>query len=273
MVLFAAATLAGMVCSCDKGNDNKKKGDKEGGEEEEAAALIDIDGAFTDWDALKDVTTIECPADALYPALKKAKLAIDEKYLYAYVEYEILEGQSTVPFEIIVNADNNDESGGKEWLFKGADEATYCGYEYNIETELGFLKEGKIVNIDGTVKVYDEDDDTKLIKEYPDGSIYEFRGPDGAEGWDDLVEGYEFSEDGSYLFPISRAVMKSAGVIEEGVAKVEISVLREDMEIKVNTIKVGLIAFDDDWATAGCLPQGPASGTTIGQADMQKLDL
>lgn len=261
MILLAAATLAGMVCSCDKGNDNKKKGDKEGGEEE-AAALIDIDGAFTDWDALKDVTTIECPADALYPALKKAKLAADDKCLYAYIEYEILEGQSTVPFEIIINADNNDETGGKEWLFKGADEATYCGYEYNIETENGFLKDGKIVDING-----------KLESGELDGSIYEFRGPDGLEGWDDPVEGYEQTEDGSYLFPISRGVMKSAGVIEEGIAKVEISVLREDMEIKVSTIKVGLIAFDDEWGTAGCLPQGSANGTSIGQADMQKLDL
>ena len=40
-----------------------------------------------------------------------------------------------------------------------------------------------------------------------------------------------------------------------------------------SSIKVGLIVFTDDWETAGCLPQGPASGTTIGQADMQKLDL
>lgn len=266
MVLFAALAVAAFVSSCGK-DDGKKKGNNEGGGEEEEPALIAVDGDFADWDAIKDVTTIECPEDAFFPALKKAKLAADAKNIYAYIEYEPVEGQAVAPFEMIINADNDDETGGKEWLFKGADEATYCGYEYCAESENGFIREGKVVDMSSKDVVFEDG------SSHPDGSVYEFKGPNGLEAWDDLVEGYTFSDDGSYLFDVARGVIHSAGVIEGGIAKVEISVSREDMEIPGSTIKVGLIVFTDDWETAGCLPQGPASGTTIGQADMQKLDL
>ena len=103
MVLFAALAVAAFVSS--------KKGNNEGGDEEEPA-LIAVDGDFADWDAIKDVTTIECPEDAFFPALKKAKLAADAKNIYAYIEYEPVEGQAVAPFEMIINADNDDETGG-----------------------------------------------------------------------------------------------------------------------------------------------------------------
>ena len=256
MILLAAATLVGMVCSCDKGNDNKKKGDKEGGEEE-AAALIDIDGAFTDWDALKDAVTLTAPEKPYYPDLKKAKLAADDNNIYAYIEYEIQEGQELAPINFQINADMKDDTGAKNYLFTGTDGIGECGYEYCIESEAGFYKEGKIVPI-------------------TDGVLYEYIGPDGGDAWDDPVEGFEQDPDtGCYLKNIGGGLLSCAGVLEGSLAKVEFAISREDMEFTSSSIKIGIITFivpPADWETSGSLPQLDGE-TSVGAAPLVELSL
>ena len=82
------------------------------------------DNSIADWNALpvQYVAQATCPADAAYIGLKSVKVYADAKYINILVEPNIddLPDLSYVPFEIFLNTDNSDATGGYGDLFTDA---------------------------------------------------------------------------------------------------------------------------------------------------------
>jgi len=83
-------------------------------------------------------------------------------------------------------------------------------------------------------------------------NIYLFDGTHGADAW---------GEGGHLTQQSVTAFVESAGTVKNGVASVEVSVLRSVVNAaKAGNAAVGIVAYDGAWKTTGALPQGEAAG-------------
>lgn len=279
LFLLAVLTVASLAISCKK--DNTKPADKDkdtetvsndpqdGGDD----AVITIGGDFSDWDNLDGVAECELDEDTgfSYPGLLCMKAIADEDYLYIYFQYQLQrtvpqaeegeeggeEGgetmskadeeedypfQTSAPFNLFVNIDNDPETGYTSYIWSKEG----CGYEKYVESEMGFLA------------------DATSTQHMTDMKVYQASGADGADAWDpdgglDDLKLSDFFEDNVSL--------------SNGVATVECSVLRSAIECnKPGKIAIGLIIYNGDipgWDETGVLPQG----ATAGSADLLEVVL
>lgn len=238
--LLIAAVAAFTLAACDK-NDNPSSGkpstetpDEEPTQDPEDDAVIVIDGDFADWDAAPNIAIAECPDDAAKGSLLVMKFTSDEKFIYAYFEQLLEDGQAMSPFDLFLDIDNNPETGASCYLWDP------CGWDYLIESEKGFLASAT------------------AVQDMDDMALYKFIGPDGEDGWadpdpddEDWAPYQERTEESGFA--------SSAGVVKSGVAKVEVAIDRSIFGKLGKKIAVGILLYDGpDWNDNGVLPQGEA---------------
>lgn len=230
LLLLSAVTVFGMVMSCNKPDDPSKPDDpKDDPQEPEETELIKIDGDFSDWSAAQGVATFDLGEEFAYPGLLTMKAVADEESFFIYFEYELQEEQgASSPFEIFVDADNDITTGGASWLW------SEIGYEYMLEDESGWLDGNSVTDMASTMK------------------IYNFDGVDGVDAWGE----------GGHLTQLELSdFCESAGTISNGIAKVEVAVLRSVVNAnKAGKMSLGIVAYNEGWGTTGVLPQGAAAG-------------
>lgn len=234
MTLGTCFMAALMVVSCQDNNkpDNSGKNNQGGQDDVEEEALITIDGQFKDWADAPKVFECYLPDGAEKVSVLALKVTSDENKLYIYFEQELEDGQAMSPFDFFLNTDGKDETGASTYLWEDA------GWEYLIESEAGFLASAT------------------AVKDMADMALYKFIGPDGADGWDDPDESDDI--DAPYQERTEESgFATSAGVVENGIAKVEVAVDRAVFEGMVKKITVGILLYEgESWADNGLLPQG-----------------
>ena len=231
MILAAIAMVSMVAC---KKDDNKKDNKKDS--EETTETSIKVDGDFSDWSAIKSgVSSCELGEENAYPGLLAMKAYADEDNLFIYFEYEIQEEQGNgAPIDIFVNADNNTATGGVSWLY--TDDG--MGYEFFVESEIGFLE-----------------NNNAAVRNMTDMAVYSFTGQNGTDAWDDV------NGDNGLTKKDVQDFCESAGKVSNGIAKVEISILRSVINAtKKGTIGLGISTYFANWKTSGVLPQGAAVG-------------
>jgi len=226
LILLTAATIIGMA-SCKK-NTNPTKPTSTDASEEPEAALVEIDGNFSEWATLKDVVTASVSEDEeAYPYLLTMKAVADKTYIYFYFEYLIAEDQTKAPINILIDADNDPTTGFTSFLFKE------CGWEYSFESSDGFLNGSKFKGMNTSMN---------LVK---------CEGPDGADRWATNSKTKNLS-----------GGCKSKGEVSNGIVTFELSVKREKMDLdKPCTIAVGAYTtnvVDENWNENGVLPREDA---------------
>ena len=238
-MLMTAIVMVAMV-SCNK-DDNKNKGNKDNNGGNETEDLITIDGNLDEWASIKGAATAELDEAFAYPGLKVMKAIADETNIYVYFEYELQDEkdsenlQVASPFEIFVDCDNNATTGGYSWIWGDAEDETYkVGYEYMLESEVGWL------------------DGTKVVDMSESMNIYNFDGVDGVDAWGE----------GGHLTQLElNSFCESAGKVVDGMAFVEVAILRSVVNCsKSGKCNIGLVAYNAGWQTTGVLPQGASAG-------------
>lgn len=236
---FAALAVIGMVCSCNK--DPKNNGGKEG---EEETASFKVDGSFDDWKgssiATADLSGIE---ETSYENLHVMKAAADSKKVYFYFEYELEDGQTIAPIDILINSDGDASTGFTSWIWSKEG----CGWDFMLESENGFLGAGN------------------TITDLSDMAVYKFVEGNGQDAWD---PGSKFEQQNVDDF------IECKGSVKGGIAYFEMSILRS----VINANKAGKLAFGvtmtdattGDWVTKGILPQ---SEEGIGSGDLLEVKL
>lgn len=224
MFLGTCLMAALVVISCGKkGVTPDPKPDPKPEPEPEPEAVIVIDGQFADWAAAPGVATALLPDGCTKTSVLALKVTSDAENIYVYFEQELLEGQAASPFDFFLNTDGDDATGASTYLW------TDAGWDYLVESEAGFLASAT------------------AVKDMSDMALYQFVGPDGADGWDS--PDYQIRTDDA-------GFAVSAGVVENGVAKVEVSIARSIFEGMVKNIKVGILLYEgDSWVDNGVLPQ------------------
>jgi len=225
MFLGTCLMAALVVASCNNKNnpDPTPKPDPQPEPEPEVEAVIVIDGQFGDW-AKATVAAEYLPEGCTKVSVLALKVTSDAENIYVYFEQELEEGQEVSPFDFFLNTDGKDETGASTYLWNDA------GWDYLVESENGFLKS------------------STAVQDMSDMALYKFVGPDGEDGW--AAEDYQIRTDDA-------GFASSAGVVENGVAKVEVSIQRSIFEGLVKNIKVGILLYEgDSWKDNGVLPQG-----------------
>lgn len=247
-LILTALAMVGMVSACKQDNPAEQGGN---GKKAGNSFDIKIDGQFDDWKSA-DIPTAELgDIEYEYPNLLVLKSCGDKDNLYFYLEVKLDDEQEWATFGIYVDSDNDPLTGGVSWLWskEGA------GFEYNIESENGFLKNHT---------TYAHMEDMKCYKNL---------GPDGVEVWGDGWLGWED--------PAASGFDENAGVVKDGIAYVEFSVPRNIINAKKAgaTVNVSAVTFRQrtwndggwwDWPNGGALP---ASEDGVGQADMLSVKL
>lgn len=231
-MILGVCLMAALVVfsSCNKKSTTPAKDKEEKQPEPEPepeTAVIVIDGEFADWTAAgADVAVSVLPEEAEKVSVLVLKAIADEDYVYVYFEQELEEGQEVSPFDLFISADNNAETGASCYLWPEG-----CGWDYLIESEGGLLGSAT------------------TIRDMADMNVYHFIGPDGEDGWAD--ESYQEKLDDISDFTVN------AGVVTNGVAKVELAISRTAFGNKFGkTIAIGLLLYEgDSWADNGFLPQ------------------
>ena len=229
-MILGICLMASLVVftSCKKTTTPSKDKEEEKKPEPEPEAVIVIDGEFADWTAAgADAAVSILPEEATKLSVLVLKAIADEENIYVYFEQELEEGQVESPFDLFINADNNTETGASCYLWPEG-----CGWDYLIESEEGLLGSAT------------------TIRDMVDMNVYHFFGPDGEDGW---------AEDGAYqekLDDISDFTV-NAGVVTNGVAKVELAISRAAFGNKFGkTIAIGILLYDGpEWNDNGYLPQ------------------
>lgn len=210
--LAVIATLS-MFCSCEKsgkggqGGSGRKAGD---------SFDIKIDGQFADW---KDaaIPTAELDEDMVtdYRNLLVLKSCGDKDNMYFYFEVAIDEEQTWSTFGLYLDVDNNPLTGGVSWLWskEGA------GFEYQIESEDGFLASNTAYAVMNDIKCYKN------------------LGPDGVEVWGEGWLGWDEN--------VASGFATNAGVVKDGVAYFEMAIPRNIISASKTgaTVNVGGVTF------------------------------
>ena len=233
ILLFSAFTLAGLMLSCSKTNspgDNNQSSGKE--EDEVVEDLITIDGVFDDWKALNDdsYAVTELPDDEFqYTCLLKMMAAADKTNVYLYFEYQEEEEQTAAPMTIVIDADDDPDTGFSDYHWMNA------GWDYAIESSAGFVGNS-----------FKKMNDFKLLKP--------MEGYDGqARSWDPK----------NYTDGTAKGV-KNKGVKENDVYTFEINIPRTliKAEKKGLTIRVAAYVENQEWHENGILPIEDGIGAT-----------
>ena len=137
LMAFAAAAAMIAFSACEKnGNEG---GNNNGGSDEpevESNAAIQIDGDYSDWEALEGVAVATCPADdVLYEQFKVFKAYADEEFIHIYCEFQPEETLVFVPYFDL----DNDPATGK-WSGAGYEAKAEGGVFEEIETEDGTVQ-------------------------------------------------------------------------------------------------------------------------------------
>ena len=111
---------------------------------------IQIDGNFSDWDALDNskVSMAQCAADARWEALKVMKVCADANYVYVYFEWDpdmIYHEPDVdhVPFHCFLNTDGNTSTGGfSDWFSDACTDVLLEGFIYPGGAEIGSYDPG-----------------------------------------------------------------------------------------------------------------------------------
>lgn len=249
-VIFAAIAMAGMVCACN--NEDPANGGGSG--KDKVSANFKVDGNFDEWKdadlASADLSEIDVTD---YPSLTLMKAGADSKKVYFYFEYELVEGQTIAPIDILINSDGDASTGFTSWIWSSEG----CGWDFMLESEAGFLA-----------------NEGKAISDLSDIAVYKCIEGDGQDAW---AAGSKFEQQNVDDF------IECKGKVEGGVAYFEVAILRS----VINANKKGSISFgvtmtdvntngryegeaDGSWETAGILPQ---SEDGIGVADMLEVKL
>lgn len=232
-VIFAAIAMAGMVCACNNDDPaNQGGGGRKGGQSFD----IKVDGKFDDWKSA-DIPTAELgDVETGYLNLLTLKACGDKDNIYFYFEVKLDEGQTWSTFGIYVDADNDPSTGGVSWLWdKGS-----AGFEYQLESEEGFLKDNNTYAVMNDIKCYKN------------------LGPDGVEVWGDGWLGWDDN--------VASGFDQNAGVVKDGVCYFELAVARNVINAKKTgaIVNVGAVTFLQrtwneggwwDWPNGGSLPQ------------------
>ena len=224
LTLLAAATVFGMV-SCNK---NVKPADTTTDPSTEASvepeeAIITIDGEFGDWAALKNVSKAEIGDDEdSYPCLLEMQAVADETFIYFYFVYQPADDQESAPINILLNTDDDIETGFYTYLFKDA------GWDYEIASSDGFLVNGKFKSINNTC------------------SLNRCDGPDKADRY----------AEGSKVTKLTAGVKSKGATADDGIITFEMSIKREKMKLeKPCTIYAGTFISNESWKENGVLPR------------------
>lgn len=240
LVFLSALCVAGMLFSCKKADNNSNNQEGEQNNEEEVVAdLITIDGDFADWKALKagSYAVSELPDDEMAtPCLLKMMATASSKTVYFYFLYQVDEEQTTAPFVLDIDADDDPDTGVTlHHIWKDS------GFEYELSSSGGFINGANYRKM-SDIKLY-------VAKE----------GMDGQDRWaaDAVAE------------KTAKGV-KSSGKRNADLVEIEMSVPRELIKAtKKGTIRVGCIVSDQDWAEKGILPIDEGKGAT----EMMEVEL
>lgn len=232
-VILSALCVAGMLFSCKKADNNNENNNQNNQQEEQVVAeLITVDGDFADWKALKaeDYTYAELPDDEMAkPCLLKMMAFGSSKNVYFYFLYQVDEEQTSAPFVLDIDADDDPDTGVTlHHIWKNS------GFEYEISSSGGFINGANYRKM-SDVKLY-------VCKE----------GMDGQDRW----------ADGAVADKTAKGV-KSAGKRNADLVEIEMLVPRELIKAtKKGTIRVGCIVSDQDWQEKGILPIDEGVGAT-----------
>lgn len=232
---MAIAAVAAMLIACGPDEDpvGPNPNDKPGTEnpepepepEPEPDCAIVLDGEFDDWDAVECVTATLPEAGEgatiAQPALKEFRLYADEMYICVYLEFD-----PRGEWDEVLG-----QYSGVRYLdlFFDNDNDPATGRLYNWSTCAGIMMQGAFY---GTTEAYN-----------PEISLY--TGVDGQPdwAWEDLG-----------IYGAINAIQPV--VVSEGVAKVEIQMMRELLSFDMaDTIGVGANIETEDWKSIGHLPQ------------------
>lgn len=218
LAITAVLTAVLFMAACSKDNNNRNRDDDDDDDIIETA--IEIDGKFTDWDALSpnDVKTFTYDAvDGPYPAMKKLVVYQEELFFYAYMEidYSKVEGNGDhwTPVHFYFDTDGTTIGyGGEAWA---------------PNNHFNYMLEGNIESSAGVASF--EPDAYKWITE--------------DAGWDDaeLLFGTGFSS--------------GDGVIgTDGIFRYELKLIPELMPFKLSGDVKVLIDVHYNWNPIGLLP-------------------
>ena len=250
--LLMAAAMMVMTVACN----NKSNGKNNGGNEQEDEVLINIDGKFSDWEALTDVKVAKYNKNfedevigegelIILDALNNLKAVADKYYLYLYFEINMgkehpggvnWEGKPVAkayaqPVEIYIDADNNGETGCLVWVWDP------CGAEYNFEANIG------------TKEI---DPEAELT-----GSFAKYTGEDGKDLWEGGVyNAEEITQLGLYA---------GKGALDGDILKYEIRFARAFLPLLQSKIGVAVELMSSEWALMGVLPQAQEEGVWTGK--------
>ena len=231
LTLLAAVAMVSAVVACKK---TPKPGPDKPDIPDTPTEIITIDGDFSDWASAANVAVAELGEGSTYDNLLVLKAVADDENVYLYFEYEIVEGQTVAPIDILVNSDNDPATGFSSWIWKNV------GWEYMLESEAGFLSENSIKSMD-------------------DIAVYKCNGPDGVDAW---------AADSHGMTKLTlTSFCENAGKVVSGVAYCEMSFLRSAVNAtKKGALTLGMTATNvvfgvndegeqtSDWVTAGILP-------------------
>ncbi|MBO4610683.1 MAG: hypothetical protein J5668_01105 [Bacteroidales bacterium] len=228
LTILAAFAVLGFACSCNK--DDPKDNGKQKTERTEVTLDIAIDGDFADWAGLKGASIAELPDDEeATPCLLKMVAIASTDNVYFYFLYQVDEEQTTAPFVLDMDADDDPTTGVTlNHIWKDS------GFEYELSSSGGFI------NGDNYRKMSD-------IKLY-----YCKEGMDGQDRW----------ATGAVADKTAKGV-KSAGKRNQDLVEIEMLVPRTLIKAeKKGTMRAGCIVSNQDWAERGILPIDDGKGAT-----------
>ena len=250
MALLSLVTVFFFSCKKDSKNEpattpseQEEQGDDDGEGGDDATAII-IDALFDEWtadNAAIDIAVAGFDASKnseSYPALKKLMAASDEDYLYLYVEFDA--AKEVGALDILIDADNNPETGMSSWLF------TTSGIDYLLET--------------ATVDPNDEDKLIAITDVAANSALFEYTDADGSDAWvwNDLG---------------AAGAIESSDVVTlaNGNKAVEIAVIKAMIHgstaasMNADAFRVGIFSSNYTWGESGVMPQvsTDADGNTV----------
>lgn len=231
--ILAAIAVLGFAFSCGK-DEPSGNGGKTKPERTEVVLDMTIDGSADDWAGLKGVSVAELPDDEeATPGLLKMMAVASTKTVYFYFQYQIVEDQTTAPFTLDLDADDDPTTGVTlNHIWKDS------GFEYELSSSGGFIN-GENYRKMSDIKMY-----------------YCKEGMDGQDRW----------VDGVVLDTVAKGV-KTAGKRTADLVEIEVSVPRSLIGAeKQGTMRAGAIVSNIDetgtWSEAGILPIDDGKGAT-----------
>lgn len=205
-------------------------------------ALIDVtDNSIADWNNVPNeyLSKAVCPQDAAYLGLKSAKVYADANYIFLLVEPDMTEitALSLVPFNIFINTDNNNETGGYS--------------DYFLDPNADIMLEGYLFE-NGVACSY---------MPY----IFKWWGTAGGSGWEWAEPSVEHNANDCYGAIVCKG--DQSGVRSQFVdGKFEIQITRDLIPAEWNESELGIGLFiQQNWDVEGVLPAPKISDSGLTQ--------